>query len=190
MKKQKSPTICKKCGAELSKNAKVCRYCRTKVKKPAYKKWWVWLLVLALLGSCVGKEEAPAEQTGEIGSPDTVVSDDTTIEQPEPEEFPVVVEPVPEVQEDPVVDAQVDETPVETQPAVEETPEVIPPVEGTPVNEEPVGTDYVLNTNSKKFHYTWCDSVSQMSEKNKAFHTGTRDELIASGYKACKNCNP
>lgn len=180
MKKQKSPTICKKCGAELSKNAKVCRYCRAKVKKPAYKKWWVWLLVLALLGSCVGKDEAPAEQTGETGIPDAVVSDDTPIEQPEPEEVPVVVEPVPDDEQDPVVDAPVDETPVETQPAVEETP----------VYEEPVGTDYVLNTNSKKFHYTWCDSVSQMSEKNKAFHTGTRDELIASGYKACKNCNP
>ncbi len=53
-----------------------------------------------------------------------------------------------------------------------------------------VGTDYVLNTNTHKFHYTWCSSVRQMKEKNKEFFTGTREELIARGYDPCGNCNP
>ncbi len=52
------------------------------------------------------------------------------------------------------------------------------------------GTDYVLNTNTKKFHYPNCSSVKQMSEKNKAFYTGTRDEVIAKGYDPCGNCHP
>ena len=50
--------------------------------------------------------------------------------------------------------------------------------------------DYVLNTNSKKFHYPSCSSVKQMSEKNKAYYTGTRDEVIAMGYDPCGNCHP
>ena len=56
--------------------------------------------------------------------------------------------------------------------------------------ETPVGTDYVLNLNTKKFHYPSCSSVKQMKDKNKGFHTGTRDEVIALGYKPCGNCHP
>ena len=48
---------------------------------------------------------------------------------------------------------------------------------------------YVGNKNSKKFHYTWCSSVSDMKEKNKiTFHS--REEAIAEGYVPCKKCNP
>lgn len=54
----------------------------------------------------------------------------------------------------------------------------------------PAGTDYVLNTNTHKFHYPSCSSVSQMSEKNKQYFTGTRDEVIAMGYDSCGRCNP
>lgn len=49
---------------------------------------------------------------------------------------------------------------------------------------------YVLNTNSKKFHYEHCDSASQMSEKNKQVVTATRDELVNQGYTACGACKP
>ncbi len=49
---------------------------------------------------------------------------------------------------------------------------------------------YVLNTNSMKFHYSWCNSVPGMSEKNKAFSDSTRDELISAGYKPCGRCKP
>lgn len=50
--------------------------------------------------------------------------------------------------------------------------------------------DYILNKNSKKFHYPWCSSVSDMSEHNKEYFTGTRDDAIAKGYTPCKRCNP
>ena len=49
---------------------------------------------------------------------------------------------------------------------------------------------YVLNTNTKKFHYPSCSSVSQMKDKNKAYYTGSRDDVISQGYDPCKNCNP
>ena len=50
--------------------------------------------------------------------------------------------------------------------------------------------DYVLNTNTKKFHYPNCSSVSQMKAKNRKDFTGTRDEIIAMGYDPCGNCHP
>lgn len=50
--------------------------------------------------------------------------------------------------------------------------------------------DYVLNTNTHKFHYPDCSSVLDMAEKNKEFFTGSRDEAIARGYKPCGRCKP
>lgn len=71
------------------------------------------------------------------------------------------------------------------------TPKPTPTPDPDPVvDPEPIGTDYVLNTNSKKFHYPSCSSVDQMSEKNKAFFNGTRDELISRGYDPCGRCHP
>ena len=50
--------------------------------------------------------------------------------------------------------------------------------------------EYVLNTNTKKFHRPSCSSVAQMSPENKAAFSGSREELIAAGYDPCKRCNP
>ncbi len=50
--------------------------------------------------------------------------------------------------------------------------------------------EYILNTNSKKFHLPSCDGVNQMSEKNKKSFTGYKSELISQGYEACGSCNP
>lgn len=57
----------------------------------------------------------------------------------------------------------------------------------TPVSTE---TEYILNTNTKKFHYPSCSSVKQMKASNKKEYTGSRDDLIAQGYDPCKKCNP
>ncbi len=54
----------------------------------------------------------------------------------------------------------------------------------------PQGTDYILNTSTKKFHDPTCGSVKQMKESNKQVYTGSRDEVIAQGYDRCKKCNP
>ena len=79
-------------------------------------------------------------------------------------------------------------------PVVETPPVVVPPVEDNTdddtTEQEPVGTDYVGNKNSKKFHYDWCSSVGKMKESNKYYYTGTREEMIAKGYEPCGNCHP
>lgn len=50
--------------------------------------------------------------------------------------------------------------------------------------------DYVLNKSSRKFHYPTCSSVNQMSDKNKEYFTGTRDELEKMNYSPCGSCRP
>lgn len=49
-------------------------------------------------------------------------------------------------------------------------------------------TLYILNTNTKKFHYPSCSSVDDMKESNKQEYTGTYDEITAMGYAGCKRC--
>ncbi|WP_243111820.1 DNA/RNA non-specific endonuclease [Butyrivibrio sp. CB08] len=61
---------------------------------------------------------------------------------------------------------------------------------GSEVSDIPAETTYILNKNSKKFHYPDCESVSDMKEKNKVYSDKSRDEIIADGYKPCKRCNP
>jgi DNA-entry nuclease len=50
--------------------------------------------------------------------------------------------------------------------------------------------EYVLNTNTKKFHFPGCTSVSDISQENRQDYTGSRDMLIAQGYSPCGRCNP
>lgn len=72
------------------------------------------------------------------------------------------------------------------------TTPIDPPAQEESEEQFPVsaGTTYVLNTNTKKFHYPSCSSVDQMSAKNRQDFTGTREQVIAMGYDACKRCNP
>ena len=57
-------------------------------------------------------------------------------------------------------------------------------------NEGKSETTYILNTNSKKFHYKNCSNVAKIKETNKSFTNKTRDELIADSYSPCGNCKP
>ena len=49
---------------------------------------------------------------------------------------------------------------------------------------------YILNTNTKKFHYPDCDSVDKIAPKNYEEFTGSREDAIALGFVPCKKCNP
>ena len=49
---------------------------------------------------------------------------------------------------------------------------------------------YILNTNTKKFHYPNCSSVKDIKEKNRKEFFGTRDEAISAGYSPCGRCHP
>ena len=79
-------------------------------------------------------------------------------------------------------------------PAATPEPELVA-IEAAPAaTEEPVTRSaertYILNTNTGKFHYPTCSSVSQMKDKNKLEFTGTREDVIAKGYEPCGKCHP
>lgn len=50
--------------------------------------------------------------------------------------------------------------------------------------------EYIMNTNTHKFHKPGCQSVKTMKDKNKKVYKGNRQDLINQGYQPCKNCNP
>ena len=48
--------------------------------------------------------------------------------------------------------------------------------------------EYILNTNTKKFHLPTCSSVNSMFEKNKQTVNGTIDDIKELGYTPCSRC--
>ena len=69
------------------------------------------------------------------------------------------------------------------------TPEPTTPTV-TPAEEPTQTADYILNTNTHKFHYPDCSGVKSMNEFNKEYFSGFRDEIINRGYEPCKRCEP
>ena len=59
-----------------------------------------------------------------------------------------------------------------------------------PGQQNPISATYVLNTNTRKFHYADCSSAQKISDKNKGYYTGSRTELIQMGYSPCGICKP
>lgn len=49
---------------------------------------------------------------------------------------------------------------------------------------------YILNTGSHKFHKPECNGAKQISAKNRKEYSGSKDELLKSGYSPCSICNP
>ena len=51
---------CPVCGKEMAAGAKACPSCGAKNKKPIYRRWWFWVLVvlvIAAVGSAMGSED-------------------------------------------------------------------------------------------------------------------------------------
>lgn len=53
---------CKSCGAEIAKNAKSCPQCGAKNKKPIFKRWWFWavIVIIAVTAFSGGEADDPA----------------------------------------------------------------------------------------------------------------------------------
>ena len=70
------------------------------------------------------------------------------------------------------------------------TPSPEPEKQEPATGSEAAQADYILNTNTKKFHYPTCSSVNDIKEKNKQEFFGTRDEAISNGHSPCGRCKP
>lgn len=159
------------------------------------KKTKIWLIVLGvfvvigLIGSIGGnKDKQPeirvvTEKTAmptEIPEPSFSVTPSAT---PKPSKAPKATEtPVPDSDTTPEV--------LQLQPAEPETSAA--PDRSSPADPEPTpeGRDYVLNTNTMKFHYPTCSSVKDIKDNNRKDVHMTRDDVIAMGYQPCGRCKP
>lgn len=59
-------TNCKVCNKEIASSAIICPECGAKVKKPIYKKWWFWVIIvfaIIIIGANMGNSDTP-QQTG------------------------------------------------------------------------------------------------------------------------------
>lgn len=79
-------------------------------------------------------------------------------------------------------------TPPETAAPETTAPATTAPTE--PEETQPKGTTYILNTNTKKFHYPSCSSADDIKATNRDTYVGTRQELIDRGYSPCGRCDP
>ncbi len=61
---------------------------------------------------------------------------------------------------------------------------------GNLINVPESEAEYVLNTNSMKFHRPDCQYAKRISEENKKYSIEDREELIKQGYEPCGTCNP
>lgn len=50
--------------------------------------------------------------------------------------------------------------------------------------------EYILNTNTRKFHVLSCSSIEDTLAEHKKEYTGTRESLIEDGYSPCGRCHP
>lgn len=56
--------------------------------------------------------------------------------------------------------------------------------------ENPDGIVYIVNTETKKFHYEDCSTAVRTKEENKESYNGTTDWLLDNGYTPCGKCKP
>lgn len=50
--------------------------------------------------------------------------------------------------------------------------------------------EYILNKNTRIFHYPSCFCIDRMSEKNKKVFEGSREDVLRLGYNSCGHCCP
>lgn len=173
-------------GVKTSKKQK-----KAKAKKPIYKRWWFWALLLVLLfGGSKNGEDSPAvtepvDTTAAIVETANIPESKAIETEAAPAESVIETLPSSEAADEAApVAAAVVPVPVEETAAPIETPET------EPEETEDIGIHYVLNISSDIFHYEDCRGVKQMKDKNREDFYGTRDEVIARGFKSCGICHP
>ena len=159
------------------------------------------IILIGMIAACSGETESNVEDRSmpmleEVSE----IDEETVVQKSEevPEKVTAMVEAEAEPTAEPTPEPTSTPTPASTStpvptPEPTSTPKTTPEPTAEPVVERalvPAGTDYILNTNTKKFHYTGCSSVKQMKDKNKKYYTGTREECIGMGYDPCGRCEP
>lgn len=157
--------------------------------KRIYALFLIVCLLFVSCGSDSGELAVEVQREATVASIPTTeetalpVTQAPTVPSTAPTEVPTeeaTEEPTEEPTEGPTEEAADPPTEAPTEPPTEAEPEAV----SSP------GQDYVLNKNTKKFHYPHCSSVSRMKAKNRKDFFGSRGDVISMGYVPCKNCDP
>ena len=70
-------SVCKACGHEIAKSAKVCPQCGAKNKKPIFTKWWFWVIIVIFIGVAAGS--SGGTDNGGSNNPNATISNQTSI---------------------------------------------------------------------------------------------------------------
>lgn len=137
---------------------------------------------------------------GKPNSSDGTPQNDTTprtesVAEPAPG---TVTEPITETTSTPTAEKPMEATPkVTTAPATKMTEAKTKATTKATTKSTTVTTakeaaehDYVLNTNTMKFHYPDCKSVKDIKDKNREDYHGTKEKLIDRGFSPCGRCKP
>ena len=134
--------------------------------------------------------EPPAEEPEALhaAAPEEIPQEQPEATPPEtPAEAPQDAPEAPK-EETPAEPEKNDAAPIVTPPAAVEAE----PAKETPAEEAPApvpkSNPVIGNRNSKKYHETWCSSVSDMKEKNKV-NFDSAEAARASGYEPCSRCH-
>ena len=169
---------------------------------------WLWLLCLTvLLTACASgvtrvqevplSRQVPDEPTAATAAPVTEAPTQAPTETPTqaptqtPTEAPTEA-PTETATEAPAEASTQAPTEAPTEPSTEAPTALVPddPAPDSATSPDRAVHDYVINTNTGKFHEPSCSSVKQIKDANRWDFTGTREEVIEMGYEPCKRCNP
>ena len=157
------------------------------------KKPKIWAIVLGvlvaagLIGAIADRAKEPESRT----APVTVVtaaplptSEPTPLTTSEPTPLPTS-EPTPKPTPTPAPLQTLAQAPAEAAAAPDRSAPAADPTP-TPAPER----DYVINTNTGKFHVPSCSSVKDIASYNRSDVHMTRDAVIAQGWQPCGKCKP
>lgn len=154
---------------------------------------------MCLLGGCGSNKAVEADDDIASAAVTDVITVSETVEEnvseTETETSPETIEEtIPETEnvtssettEETIPETENDTSSETTEEAVTKT-EIVTSPETTAENAHTI--TYVLNTNTKRIHYTDCGSVKKIKPENYDT-TDDFDKAISDGFKPCGNCKP
>lgn len=165
------------------------------------KKLWKWVLgifiILGLIGNVGDTDSATNTNESMVTLEENIVATDfveentnATIERKQEETIIEIETTIQNLENESSKNVEI-ETDITTETKQEPTEaQTIPETEKQLTEAEIRRTNYVINTNTEKFHYTSCPSADDIKPSNRWDYAGTREEVINMGYVPCKRCNP
>lgn len=157
------------------------------------RKKWIWIAAAVVVFLGIGAVKS--SQDKKAAAEETRVAIEEPVETAAPTATPAPTpKPTAEPTAEPTPKPMAEPTPTPELQALAAAPVEEPAAERS-VPAEPVPTpspekDWVLNTNTGKFHKPSCSSVKEIKESNRRDVHMTREDVIAQGFQPCGKCKP